>query len=187
MPLPATEYEPGGWLFLRFSAYLPKLHSGLDQTLPEWCHVLIRGGTTMTRSKTIGTMAVGALMLGSLHSAATAQQVMLPEGRVYVFHSKPTGACPALDWHVVVGANNALSGMIAWDDMKAMASVSGSLTPARTFSMTAKEVGGQGRTATVSGQLRTDGWLIANVKGPKIECNNITVPWFTPPPQGGNG
>jgi hypothetical protein len=187
MPLPAIEYEFGGWLFLRFSACLPKLHSGLDQTLPRWCHVLIRGGTTMTRSKTIGTIAVGALTLGSMYNAAPAQQVTLPEGRVYVFHSKPTGACPALDWHVVVGANNALSGMIAWDDMKAMASVSGSLTPDRTFSMTAKEVGGQGRTAMVSGTLRTDGYLIATVKGPKIECDNITVPWFVARPPGGNG
>jgi hypothetical protein len=141
----------------------------------------------MTRSKTIGTIAAGAFMLGSVYNAAPAQQVTLPEGRVYVFHSKPTGPCPALDWHVVVGANNALSGMIAWDDMKAMASVSGSVTPARTFSMTAKEVGGQGRTATVSGTLRSDGYLIANVKGPKIECDNITVPWFVAPPAGGNG
>jgi hypothetical protein len=74
--------------------------------------------------------------------------------------------------------------MIACDDMKAMASVTGSITPAKTFSMTAKEVNGTGRTATVTGTLRSDGWLTANVKGPKIECDGIAVPWFVPPPQG---
>ena len=50
--------------------------------------------------------------------------------------------------------------------------------------MTAKEVGGQGRTATVTGTVRQDGWLTANVKGPNINCQGINVPWFTPPPAG---
>jgi hypothetical protein len=72
-----------------------------------------------------------------------------PEGRLYVFHSKAMGGCPALDWHVTVGAGNALSGMIAWDDMKAMAKASGSLNMSNnTFSMTATEMGGEGRIAT---------------------------------------
>ena len=57
----------------------------------------------------------------------------------------------------------------------------------RTFSMTATEVGGQGRTATITGQVRADGWMVASIKGPKIECNGITVPWYTPAPQGGGG
>jgi hypothetical protein len=130
----------------------------------------------------IKTIAAGVLAIAATYGVASAQQVA-PEGRVYVFHSKPTGPCPALDWHVVVGANNTLGGMIAWDDMKAMASVSGSVTANRTFTMTAKEVGGQGRTATVTGQVRGDGWLTANVKGPNIDCQGINVPWFTPPPQ----
>jgi len=29
--------------------------------------------------------------------------------------------------------------------------------------------------------------FLANVKGPSIECQGITVPWFTAPPQGGQG
>jgi hypothetical protein len=77
--------------------------------------------------------------------------------------------------------------MLAWDDMKAMAHVTGSVTPARTFTMTAKEVGGQGRVANITGQVRTDGWMVASIKGPKIECNGIAVPWYTPAPQGGSG
>ncbi len=50
--------------------------------------------------------------------------------------------------------------------------------------MTAVEVGGQGRTATVDGTLRTGGWLVANVNGPNITCQGINVPWFVAPPSG---
>ena len=129
-------------------------------------------------------IAASAIAVTAVCGVASAQS--MPEGRVYTFHSKAQAGCPALDWHVVVGANNSLHGMIAWDDMKSMARANGSLNPqARTFQMTAKEVGGQGRTATVDGTVRQDGWLVANVKGPNITCNGINVPWFQPPPSSG--
>jgi hypothetical protein len=131
-------------------------------------------------------IAASVLAIAATCGAASAQGVA-PPGRVYAFHSQASGACPALDWHVTVGPNNTLTGILAWDDMKAMAHATGSVTPNRTFAMTAKEVGGQGRTAEITGQVRTDGWLVANIKGPKIECNGITVPWYTPAPAGGGG
>src|ERR1700691_6208985 len=97
-------------------------------------------------------LTMGALAIAATCGAASAQS--LPDGRIYVFHSKAAGGCPALDWHVVVGAGNSLSGMIAWNDMKSMAKATGSLGADKTFKMTAKEVGGAGRTATVDGQVR---------------------------------
>ena len=57
----------------------------------------------------------------------------------------------------------------------------------RTFQMTAKEVGGQGRTANINGTLRSDGWLVANVTAPNVKCTGILVPWYTPPAGAGNG
>ena len=48
--------------------------------------------------------------------------------------------------------------------------------------MTAVEVGGQGRTATVDGTLRTGGWLVANVNGPNITCQGINVSSLVRPP-----
>jgi hypothetical protein len=132
-------------------------------------------------SKLLATAAVG---IAATCGLAAAQG--LPEGRVYTFHSRAQGGCPALDWHVVVGANNSLDGMIAWNDMKQMARATGSVNmQSRSFQMNAKEVGGQGRTATVSGTVRQDGYLVANVKGPNVSCQNITVPWFQPPPPSG--
>jgi hypothetical protein len=132
-------------------------------------------------------LTVSALALTASIGVVSAQAI--PPGRVYTFHSTAQAGCPALDWHIVVGGNNTLDGMIAWDSMKAMAHASGTLNPtAGTFTMQAHEVGGQGRTATVDGRVRpADGFLLANVHGPNITCTGITVPWFTPPPAGGGG
>jgi hypothetical protein len=131
-------------------------------------------------------LAASALVIPCLSGVASAQG--MPEGRVYSFHSKAQAGCPALDWHVVVEGNNALAGMISWNNMQSMARAAGTVNlQARTFQMTAKEVGGQGRTATVDGTVRQDGWLIANIKGPNVTCTGITVPWYTPTPAGGQG
>ena len=73
-------------------------------------------------------MSVGRLIaavsaaLGLWLGAAVAQ---VPQGRIYVLHSPAAGACPSLDWHVVVEPNDILAGLIAWDDMKTMARATG--------------------------------------------------------------
>lgn len=132
------------------------------------------------RLATAGVMAMAVTCSVGLAQGA-------PEGRVYSFHSGPRGGCPGLDWHVVAQGNS-LDGMIAWNDMKSMAHATGTMNPtARTFEMTAKEVGGQGRTATINGSVRSDGWLLANIKGPNVNCQNVAVQWFVPSPSGGGG
>jgi hypothetical protein len=137
----------------------------------------------MTWGKLMGTVAAGAVVMTATCNMALAQQVA-PEGRVYVFHSRPAGQCPSLDWHLVVGDANALSGMVAWNNMQSMAHVAGTISPNRTFTLNGKEVGGAGRTATITGVIRSDGWLTANVKGQNLDCQGITVQFFVPPPQG---
>jgi hypothetical protein len=100
--------------------------------------------------------------------------------RVYSFHSGAQGGCPGLDWHVVAQGTS-LEGIIAWNNMKDMAHATGTLNPtAKTFQMTAKEVGGQGRTATITGSVQSNGYLVANIKGPSVNCQNVTVQWFAP-------
>jgi len=128
-------------------------------------------------------IAASALAITAVCGVASAQQGVPPDGRVFTFHSRAQGGCPALDWHVVAGANNTLSGMIAWDDMKAMAHATGTLNmAAKTFQMTAHEVGGQNRSATVDGSVRQDGYLVANIKGQNVNCTGVVVPWFVQPP-----
>jgi hypothetical protein len=122
--------------------------------------------------------AASAMAVTAMCSIASAQSI--PEGRVYSFHSGPQGGCPGLDWHIVAQGTT-LEGMVAWNNMKSMAHASGTLNPtAKTFQMTAKEVGGAGRTATITGSVRPDGWLVANIKGPNVNCQNVAVQWFAP-------
>ena len=130
-------------------------------------------------------LTIGALALTTSLSVASAQA---PEGRLYAFHSTAQGSCPALDWHVVVGPQNTLSGMLSWDNMKSVAHAKGTLNPtARTFVMQAHEVGGQGRSATIDGTVGQNGWLKASIRGPNVNCTGVDVPWFTPPPSGSSG
>ena len=132
----------------------------------------------------LATMAAGALGAGAMLTTAHAQ-VPAP-GTLFVLHSTAQGACPPLDWHVVTGDNGTLSGMISWNGMKSMAHVTGTTDAEHQFSMTATEIGGDGRTATITGQRRpADGTLIADINGPGIACKQIEIPVFRR--GGGNG
>jgi hypothetical protein len=133
-------------------------------------------------------MSVGRLIaatsaaLGLWLGTAVAQ---VPQGRIYVLHSPAAGACPSLDWHIVVEPNDILAGLIAWDDMKTMARATGKVDrPNHTFSMTAVEMGGQGRTATVDGKVEKSGTIIANINGPNVTCKSVTVRTYRVPADG---
>jgi hypothetical protein len=118
----------------------------------------------------------GAAILGVMLTVAVpARAQPVPEGEVYVFHSNPTDQCPGLDWHVITGINGTLSGIIAWNGMRSIARVHGKIALDRTFQLTATEMGGAGRRATVTGRVLPDGKLVANIKAPKVDCTGITV------------
>jgi len=111
--------------------------------------------------------------------AAAAEQ-KLPPGRIYAFHATAQAGCPSLDWHIVLEPGGELSGIIAWNDMKSLARASGALNmQTGAFQMTAKEVGGQARTAAINGTVdRSSGWMTANIRGPNVNCEGINVPWL---------
>ena len=128
-------------------------------------------------------IAANALALIALLCVASAQ---IPEGRIYSLHSKSVGGCPSLDWHIVVGANGILEGMIAWDHMRVLAKAVGAVNQqSHTFTMTVKEVGGLARTARVDGHIKENGWIIANIKGPNVTCSAVVVPIYVPSPDAG--
>ena len=71
--------------------------------------------------------------------------------------------------------------MIAWDDMKTMARATGRVNrQSNTFAMKAVEMGGQGRMATVDGQIGENGTIVANIKGPNVACNSVIVRVYVP-------
>ena len=133
---------------------------------------------------------VKSLTLGAVFGIATLGVASAQSSGLYVLHSKATATCPALDWHVVVDVTSTgdnLSGVIGWDDMKHIASVSGTLNPnTRYFEMKATEVGGDKRTAKIDGQLRLDGWMTANIDGAGISCKSVVIPYYVPPAGGSN-
>lgn len=127
-------------------------------------------------------IAAGILALAAPCGAAFAQ------GGLYVLHSEPAGGCPGLDWHVVVGRTGALSGIVGWDNMKHLARVTGAINrEEHTFQMTANEIGGAERAATIDGRIESDGVAVATIKGPNIECKDVTIPYFKQPAVGGGG
>lgn len=138
-----------------------------------------------TKMIAASTLVVAAAASG-LASAQPASVTNLPAGRLYVTHSAAGGGCPAVDWHVVVGPNNTLEGMVSWNNMQSMAKVSGDVKN-NVVHMTGKEVGGKERTATVTGTLRPDGWIFADIKGATVDCKGVAIPYFAPPPGGAGG
>jgi hypothetical protein len=71
--------------------------------------------------------------------------------------------------------------MISWDNMEHMAKATGGVK-GRDVTLTATEVGGQGRTAQISGVVHTDGWFTVNIKAPNVNCQGVDIRWFVPPP-----
>jgi hypothetical protein len=133
----------------------------------------------------LATLPVVAALAIPTAAPAFAQQ---PKERLYAFHSAPTGACPAMDWHVVLGPDNSLAGFIAWDGMKHLAKVSGTLQTGRVFHLDAMEEGGMKRKGTVSGRVE-DSFIVASLQGTRTGCDNqqISVPYFASGLTGGGG
>jgi hypothetical protein len=133
----------------------------------------------------LARLSVGCLATVAAVSPTIAQQ---SKGRLYAFHSAPTGACPGMDWHVVLQPDQSLAGFIAWDGMKHIAKVSGKLETGRMFQMIAVEEGGAERHGTVKGQVE-DSFIVASLEGTKTGCDNqqISVPFFAGGLSGGGG
>jgi hypothetical protein len=139
-------------------------------------------------------VVLGALALST--TLAVAQEVSSGD-KVYDVHSEAQGTCPSLNWHIVASPSGVLTGMIAWDNMKVVALVSGTMQEPpqierypkarppqdRSFSMIATERGGRNREAKITGTIRLDGSLIANVQGSGVACHNVKMRWFSPTAQ----
>jgi hypothetical protein len=130
----------------------------------------------MSSNGMIAAFAVGALLAAAIDGSASAQTA----GDIFAFHSQPAGECPELDWYLVVRENGKLLGMLAWDDLKSVARISGTIDANKSFHVDAKEIGVAGRAAVVDGQFGRDGWITANIKGPHVDCKDVHVPWFRP-------
>ncbi len=107
---------------------------------------------------------------------------------LYVLHTPASGTCPSLDWHILLQPNGSLSGFAAWDQMKHMARLNGTIAKNGAFKMNGQEVGGEDRTAVVTGTA--SGYYIKiSINGSGTGCDNkiFSVPRFASGLAGGGG
>jgi hypothetical protein len=131
---------------------------------------------------------LAVLVLGSvgLLNSATAQQ---SGSRLYAFHTGKMGECPGLDWHITVDPDNKLVGFVAWGpEDEHMARLAGQIESNRNFKMAAKEVGGAGRSATVSGTAQGE-YINAMIEGSGTACDGkqLQIPRVAGGTSGGGG
>src|SRR5689334_24401565 len=101
----------------------------------------------MKSRKLAATVAIATLSTATMLGAAFAQS---GKPGLYAFHTgRAVGGCPGLDWHITLEPDNSLVGFVSWDHGQHIAKLAGELSKDREFQMKAKEVGGEGRTATV--------------------------------------
>jgi hypothetical protein len=132
-------------------------------------------------TRSLLAFVVSALVTG-LVSQGHAAPPKVPEGRIYVLHSSPTGACPSLDWHIVVERNDMIAGMVAWDNMQRLGRATGRVNRQNgTFQMHVVELGSQRRTATVEGTIGEDGTATATIKGTAVSCNSVMIRSYVDP------
>src|SRR5271166_3184029 len=107
--------------------------------------------------------------------------------RLFVYHTKPSGGCPGLDWHITTEPDGSLMGFVAWDRMKHMARLEGMMNPDRTFKMDALETS-TGRKATVTGTATGD-YVMASIHGSGTACDDkmLQIPRAVQGLEGGGG
>jgi hypothetical protein len=126
----------------------------------------------------------------ALATAAALSPVYAQQGKtsLFVYHTRASGGCPGLDWHIVTEPNGSLTGFVAWDQMKHMARLQGMINKDRTFKMNAEEVGGAARKATVSGTAAGD-YITAMIDGSGTACDKqvLQIPRAVGGLDGGGG
>lgn len=132
----------------------------------------------------VAQLALAALATAGSVSPAFAQA----KGGLYVLHTRPTGSCPGLDWHVTVEPDGKLVGFVAWDAMKHMARLDGAMSKNGSFDMNAQEVGGATRKAVVKGAAAGD-YITMSIDGSGTGCDKqiFQVPRFEGGLSGGGG
>ena len=144
----------------------------------------------MSISNTSMAIMVGALVSCAGLDIASAQlnpgNMQPVPGRVYAFHTNATGACPSADWHLVVGPNNTLSGIVSTHDNQNVWRVTG------TFGNGQGHLQGvnvaTGKPGATNGKVQTDGRLALTlggfVEGSACQGQVVTVPWVSSAPGG---
>ena len=129
---------------------------------------------------------IAGAALGAIVLSAPKVNAAEPTRALYDLSSGPQGACPGMDWHVVVSPDKTVSGVVGWDKMQHLAKLSGTVGQDGKLNVTATEEGSS-KTENVSGT--DDGsHLKVGINGTGTSCDNtsLDVPRVTSTAMGAN-
>jgi hypothetical protein len=141
---------------------------------------LATSGARSLRVITPGRMMAGVAVV-ALAFAASPIQAKAAEGQgaLYDTSTSSSGACPGMDWHVIVYPDKTVAGVVGWDKMQHLAKLSGTVGKDGKLDVKATEEG-TAKTDTVSGT--DDGSHIkVGISGTGTSCDNnaLDVPRVT--------
>jgi len=133
-------------------------------------------GGVPSRSKLIvGALAAGAtfgLLAVAPLSSAQAQSPGSKDA-LYDTSAPAKGACPGMDWHIVVHSDKTANGMVSWGGSKNLVHLTGTLDDHGALKMNATD-DSSNKTDTVTGTIQGN-VLKAQISGTGTPCDNETM------------
>jgi hypothetical protein len=145
-------------------------------------NVISKRGTEMghagtpSRSKlVVGALAgVGALSLLAIAPLSPAQaQSPGSKDTLYDISAPAKGACPGMDWHIVVHTDKTVNGMVSWDGSQHLVHLTGTIDDHGALKMNAVDPGSN-KPDTVTGTIEGN-VLKAQISGTGTPCDNETM------------
>jgi hypothetical protein len=118
-----------------------------------------------------GVAAIGLLAAVPLNHA----QAESPGSKdmLYATSTPTKGACPSMDWHIVVHSDKTVNGMVGWDGDKHMVHLTGTMDDNGAIKMNAVD-SDSNKADTVTGAV--DGSVLkARISGTGTPCDNETM------------
>jgi hypothetical protein len=131
-----------------------------------------------TNQAPTGQTSMGQSSMGqstTAQSSAGQPQSNRVHGRdtLFVARTGPQGACPGMDWHVVVRPDNTVNGVVSWDGSKRMAHLTGTLDANGALTASAVE-NGTNKSDAISGTVQGND-MKASISGTGTPCDNETM------------
>jgi hypothetical protein len=129
-----------------------------------------------SRGKLIISALAGGAALGLMAMVPVSSAQAQSPGNKDVLYDTSTpakGACPGMDWHIVVHSDKTANGMVSWGGSKNLVHLTGTMDDHGALKMNATD-GASNKTDTVTGTV--DGNVLkAQINGTGTPCDNETM------------
>jgi len=123
----------------------------------------------------VGTLLGGAALSLMAIAPLSSAQAQSPGSKDILYDaSMPAkGACPGMDWHIVVHSDKTVNGMVGWGGSKNLVHLTGTLDDHGALKMNATDAS-TNKTDTVTGTIQGN-VLKAQINGTGTPCDNETM------------